>query len=687
TRRDEAVAVMQGAAIIAVLMALASTYVFQTALLFEFQDALRMLLVGAGAIAVAAQLSAYLQIGAVVAQPTVQALTPTTLTRWHKRIFGLGVVTLLLLAEANGRILKIPALAQMSSHVQFALLVVSIALMTIGLGGVRWSWRLPRVEWGTVLALLALTAVALFLRFWQLGDGLRIFVDELNFAAVVRSFWVTPNVPLMEPMSSIAAFPYIYPYFQATTIELFGRNLVGLRAASAIIGALTVPAVYLLGRSAFDRTTALLAALLLATFPPHLHFSRLGLNNVADPLFATLALAFIIRGLTRNRRFDFALGGAMLGLTHYFYEGGRFLFTPLVIAWLVGLVVLWRLRWRNLWPVVVMALLVALPIYYTLYAENGPVAARMVNNGAALSADYWQGLLRSSVNMQTHIDMRLIYPLLLYVRVGDGSMFYKGETALLLPALIPLVFVGSGYVLARLRRPGPLVLVIWVLATNLGNSLMVVADHSPRYVLVFPALMLLAAAGLRSTWALLWPSGRLARLGTILLAVLGLTLAIFQANYYFAEHLPTYNDQMRRGLPHRDPQDALLRSLNFPPHTQLHFVSAIPPDPYYTRGVLGFYRDDLNMDSVAPQEITREWIGSLERGIDHAFYVEPGHPEVLNLLRVYFYVLPPQWSPYQDLRNYYQFPLYYAPYLPQYSEDRLARLYRVRQRRDQLPTR
>jgi hypothetical protein len=60
------------------------------------------------------------------------------------------------------------------------------------------------------------------------------------------------------------------------------------------------------------------------------------LNNIADPLFGTLAFAFIGRGLLHGRRTDFAIGGAMLGLTHYFYEGGRLLYMPLALAWIAA---------------------------------------------------------------------------------------------------------------------------------------------------------------------------------------------------------------------------------------------------------------------------------------------------------------------------------------------------------------
>src|SRR5690606_27829994 len=124
--------------------------------------------------------------------------------------------------------------------------------------------------------------------------------------------------------------------------DILGHNLTGLRIFSAVFGTLTVPALYLLARELFDRRTALLAALLLATFPPHIHFSRLGLNNIADPLFGVLALAFLVRGLKRGGLRDYALSGVMLGLTQYFYEGGKLLYPLLFGAWLLLALCFWR---------------------------------------------------------------------------------------------------------------------------------------------------------------------------------------------------------------------------------------------------------------------------------------------------------------------------------------------------------
>ncbi len=577
---------------------------------------------------------------------------------------------LLVFCEANGRVLNLPLLKDMNVHVQFVLLLLSLGLLIVGASGMlRWTLRLPRVDWRIALMLGLITALAIFLRYWDLQYGLRQFVDEVNFASVVDGFWDRPTVPLMQAMSGVIAFPYLYPYWESMAVDLLGHNMLGLRAVSALLGALTIPAIYLLGRAAFDRKTGLLAALLLATFPPHLHFSRLALNNIADPLFGTLALAFLVRGLRWNRRLDYVLGGVMLGLTHYFYEGGRLVFTPLIIAWLIGLAYLWfpRFRWRQLVPALLMALLVALPIYYTLVAVNSSLAARLDANHQALGGDYWDQVSNTSGGLQRHIQTHIVRPILLMLRDVEGSVFYRGEYGLVPPLLVPFLLLGLGYVILRLRNPGPLLLLGWCITVIAGNSVMVASDHSPRYVVIFPALMLLVAVGLRALWPLLTPRrGR-----WLLFGVLALALGAYQANYYFNVHLPLYKAQILAWHGHRDGGDVLFRSLTFPPDTGIHVISDPPDDKPYLGGALHFLHAGMHLDTLKPSQVTAGYLAALPPE-DQAFFIDPGSTALLARIQRYYYLLPPQYSPFADIPVDAQFVLYYAPYLGEYSDNMKA---------------
>ncbi len=584
--------------------------------------------------------------------PTSGPLTPE---RSHWRVAALGVLALALLAEVNGQALGLGLLADMSPHGQFVLLVGGMILLIGGLGGLSWPGRRPAARRQEVWLLLGITAAALILRFWRLGETVRVLVDELNFILPTLSALDGHEVKLLQPFSGMIPFPSIYPYWQAGGVALIGRGLGGFRAASAVIGALTVPALYVLARALFDRRTALLAALMLLTFPPHYHFSRIGLNNIADPLFGTLALAFLAQGLRTNRRVYFALGGAALGLTQYFYDGGRWLFPALALFW-SGLGSLWwrpRPSRRGLMVAGLAAVVVAVPIYYTLVGIQWPLTGRLGVSG--LNAEYWQRLA-TGAGMQQQFE-RLAATLLIYVHQPENTVFYGGDTPLILPVLIPLFLLGITVVVRRWREPGPWLLLSWLVGTSLGNSLLVDSAAASRYVVIFPALTLFMAVGIRWAVPLLWP-GRSARWHQLAMMALAAAVTITQAAYYFGPHLRLYNRQVR---PNMDGVDAMIRSVDFPPGTRLFLVSD-DVNVAYAGGALALMTDHLDVEGLSPRQVTASLLATLPGDVDYAFYVEPTDVSTPELLRERFpHLEPPARTPYADVPPERAFVLYYAP--------------------------
>ena len=131
--------------------------------------------------------------------------------------------------------------------------------------------------------------------------------------------------------------PNLSFFWQAGWFKLLGDGLVGLRLPWAVVGTFTVLGTYLLVRRLFDRRLALLTAFLLATYHFHIHYSRLGSNQIADPLFTVWALYFIVLGWRGGRRWAWAASGVVAGLAFYFYAGSRQVPVILiaVLAWAV----------------------------------------------------------------------------------------------------------------------------------------------------------------------------------------------------------------------------------------------------------------------------------------------------------------------------------------------------------------
>jgi hypothetical protein len=587
----------------------------------------------------------------------------------------LGVVLLALLTEISADMFDVWWLVGVPHNLQFGMMLAAFALLVWGMGGFAGLRSLARGQRWQGVFLLAITLVGLILRVWRLETGVHFMVDELNFAGVMLPF-ETRAIELLQPR--VMSFSGIYSLWQSWSVALFGETLTGLRVVSAVLGTLTIPAVYWLARALFvadadsaddDEQAAslaavlpLLAALLLATFPPHIHFSRLGLNNIADPLFATLGFGFFAWALRHNRPLDFALAGVCLGMTAYFYEGGRLLYPALFVGWLAALYLFhWQRRPdpRGVITTVVIAVLVALPFYTVILARDVPAAVRMSDVG--LRGDYFGGLFESpSLETLNAWLARIRLPFLAYVSIPDPSLFYTGQTPLLLVYLLPPFFAGLAGLILRPRAMGAPLLLGWLLLTALGSTLLKIGVLSPRFVVAFPALMIISAFGLVILLRPLLAAPVLQKRARALLAAVTVGLAVAQVIYYFGAHLPTYNIQFRRADPARDGQDAVLRSRDFPMRTHIHLVGTPPYSPSFAAGLLRYLRPDMSLHSFDNEALNLAYIQRLDLAVDHAFYIEPGNLSALRFLRAQFPTIEARGASPYDLPPGEGYVLYYV---------------------------
>ncbi len=588
-------------------------------------------------------------------------------------LVALGVLALLTLAEINGGLAGVKFLEGRSNQTQFALFAGGLVLLAAGLAGAgRPRLGEITIPWGEVMIVGLITLIALSVRVWRLGDSVRVLVDEVHFALGVNYFRAFRDVKLLAPMPTSASFPFIFSYGQLTGVEWFGRNLFGLRILSAVLGALTVPALYLLARELFDHWTAVLAALLLATFPPHVHYSRLALNNIADPFFGTLALALVARGWRTDRRLDYVLAGVSLGLTQYFYEGGRLLYPALLGGWSVAGLLLWRPRpsWRGLVLLALAFAIVAMPIYYTLEGVEFPTLNRLDNT--ALNDKYW-ATGREPDTLETRWE-HLKHSLEMYVNSPENTfvyyyLYYGGKHPLILEYIIPFFFLGIVFALWRWRTPGVLP-VPWVLGTSLGNMMMVESGVTARYVVAFPALALLIALGIRYTIPLLWPARLPTHFQPVLMGAIAGGLMAAQAIFYFGPFLDLFNVEVRAYVD-RDVEDALLRSLDFPDGTQIHIIDSrrvLPPID--AQRFLSFLRDGATVEVVPVGTYQPMGLLNLPRTINHAFFVVPDDSYTISALINTFGPQTLLYSSDKDVPPEKQFALYWVPALPNMQRPR-----------------
>lgn len=571
----------------------------------------------------------------------VPASIPLTPARSHWWKVGIGALLLALVAESSGRALHIPLLNGMSVHIQFGLLVAGVMFVGWGFAGdIRLSFA--SIDPKTVLVVGFITLLGLTVRVWGLNTTARFMQDETVFTDALMQFWHGGNPGILNG-GGLATITMIYPYWNVGSVEVFGRNLIGLRMASALLGTLAIPVAYGLASALFGKKFGFVAALFVATFPPHVHFSRISWGHIGDSLMGLTALMFAVRGIRWNRRVDWAFGGVALGFTQYFFEVGRLLYPPLLFVWFILLALGWKLQSyrRGLLIGMMAALLVAAPVYYAIAVRGAFFTPRLESSGVGL--DYWIDLFeRSATDGGSRFTLlnRLKTPFLVYTHQPDSlAEYYGGFAGFVPPQLVPLFSLGVAFLVWRVRYP-IFVLLLALLLVSSANLFAKDGGIAARYVIVAPIIPILMAVGLYAVLRLLSVKWRW------LLYGLAILVALWQVYFYFGVHLPYYNEQRRQRSPERDIFDAVLRTPDLPPNTQVFLIDPAPSIDYGRANRLYLFLQDAPFPIQAPSRLDFDPL-TLPRNCNYAFFVAPDDSETIDKVRRAFPdVQAPQYTTY-----------------------------------------
>lgn len=322
----------------------------------------------------------------------------------------------------------------------------------------------------------------------------------------------------------------LFIYLTALSVGLLGPTPGALRVVAALLGILTIPATYLLGRTLFGARPGLVAAFLAATTVWTVNLSRVALRAVAAPPLAAVALALLWQGLAGRRRARMAWAGLACGLLFYTYLAARF--TPVALGLFLVYLAIWhreRLWVRGLLIFGLVAALVAAPLgaYLVLHGEAfGRAGQVSVFNPAIGGADPWRTLAAQ-------------------VLKTAGGFFWRGDfiprhNVPLRPVFDPLTAAallgGITVAGARWRRSAAHALVlIWVAVMLLPTVLAEDAPHLLRASGVLPVLFLLPALGLGAAydWLQARRPGALAAVGVGAIMACGAA----QGGWAYARHL------------------------------------------------------------------------------------------------------------------------------------------------------
>lgn len=480
---------------------------------------------------------------------SVTPLLPAVPFKFVERLAGwLNVrppqLLLLLLAPAFALLARLAAgdgaLAR-SPEIALAAWVLSMAFVTLGWvsrssrPGASHPWQ--KLDW---LAIALLLIGAFLLRGTYLDQVPATLSGDEGSAGLFAADFQQGRVTNLLNLGWFS-FPSFYFWVQSWGIEFLGQTTAGLRLFSAVAGALTVPALYWLIFHLYDRAAAMASAVLLAASHYHIHFSRIGLNNIWDGLFAVLVLGALWRGWRSGSRTWFIVCGLLLGLSQYFYVSMR----PFPLILLIWSGVAWwqepttfKQRLPDLIAAAAVALVVFLPLalYFTAHLDQfyAPMQRVSIFNGWLDTAveitdrpRLWiiADQLRKSAFGITHIPLR---------------SWYTPGTGLLLPATAILFCIGLIIALRRRAVSDALILIPLATAVVVG-AFSQDMPAAQRYVVIVPlAIALCGLAAARMTGLigerLTVPPDR----QRIPLTVMMIALALFDINFYFREVPQTF---------------------------------------------------------------------------------------------------------------------------------------------------
>jgi hypothetical protein len=184
-------------------------------------------------------------------------------------------------------------------------------------------------RWATPVALVALTALSLFLRTRQLGGG--FWIDEGISVGIAHHHWSSIPALLRQDGS-----PPAYYMILGLWIRVFGDSERATHTLSLLFGLACIPLAYAAARSIFrDRATALICALLAALEPFLTYYGQETRMYELEAFLSLVAAYAYVQGVLRRRHAWLGVLVVTLALLVYTHNWGLFFCLALALSTLL----------------------------------------------------------------------------------------------------------------------------------------------------------------------------------------------------------------------------------------------------------------------------------------------------------------------------------------------------------------
>jgi hypothetical protein len=409
------------------------------------------------------------------------------------------------------------------------------------------GWRAWWATHGLVtVAMGGITLVALALRVWQLGSIPFVFnYDEASIGLeTIRTMTGTIRNPFTTGWMSLPTASF---FFESLGLYALGPTIEAARLPWALAGTAAVPVTFWLVSRLAGVPLGMLVAALLATYHFHLHYSRVVLNNIADPLFVGLALLALYCALDKRSTAHWVLLGGVCGGALYFYQGARI--TPLIVGLVLGYLLLygrgafWREHWRGMMVAAGAFMISAAPMLLDAMRFPGAFSARM--DAVGILRPGWlenEAAARGVSTLEVLFD-QFQRAALAYNFFADKTRFYGLPGPLLDPLFGAVFLLGLGYAMFRVfgRKPDkrlfPMVAWWWT-GIILGGMLTIDTPSTQRIVTSSVPACFFIALGVQKLVALARSSTLFKGQGSAAMVATAVLFAVISLKTYFFDFSP-----------------------------------------------------------------------------------------------------------------------------------------------------
>jgi len=373
--------------------------------------------------------------------------------------------------------------------------------------------------------LILIFAVALFLRLYKLSEfPVGFHIDEASLGYNGYSLLLTGKDdnnkahPLYIDMFGDNR-PSGYHYLTILPIKFFGLTEFATRFSGALVGSITIFAMYLLAYVIFkNKIVGLLSAFLVAFSPWHIILSRASGEAIIALFFTVLGFSLLLHGLAENKK-KFIIWGAILASISYFFYHTPRVFIPLAFAVLVTfLYPFWKREAKPLQIKILLVFIFLCGVVFSLvfFVKGGTGRYNQVNifNNFETKFFIWQELQEDTLAKSPKYISRLAHNkftnnLSVFLNnyfdyFSGGFLFSKGGLPIWyniprmgLVYIVELPFLLYGlYWLLKSNNKMHKVPILWLIVAPIVPA--ITMDDIPninRAVAMIPALEIIAAIG------------------------------------------------------------------------------------------------------------------------------------------------------------------------------------------------